>query len=218
MGKVVSVILARGGSKGIPGKNIVDVAGYPLIWYSISASLNSNASETFVSTDDGEIKNAAFCAGAKIIDRPKELSTDESPSEEALLHFANKEDFDILLFIQPTSPLIKTEYINTGIEMMNSGKYDSVFTAYKGGWEAIWNNQIEPVGWSITSRPRRQDVEDCWVEDGMFYMTKRENLLNSRLRYSGKMGIVEIKRSDSFEIDTQEDLEMIKEIIKCRRG
>ena len=119
--KIVSVVLARGGSKGIPGKNIVDVCGHPLIYYSIAASLGSPISETYGSTDDSEIKSAALQSGAKVIDRPEEFSTDESPSEDALLHFAEKVDFDILLFIQPTSPLIRTEYINTGIKMMSSG-------------------------------------------------------------------------------------------------
>ena len=212
--KIVTVILARGGSKGIPRKNIIDINGRPLIWYSINASLNSNVSETWVSTDDDEIKQVSINCGAKVIDRPSELATDTIMGDDSLVHFANEKDFDVLVYIQPTSPLIKTEYINTGIDMMLSGNYDSVFTAYKKAWDAVWNENMDPVGWDMYNRPRRQDVDDMWIEDGMFYITKKESLLSSGLRYSGKMGVVQIDFKDSFEIDTLEDLELVRKLLK----
>ena len=123
-----------------------------------------------------------------------------------------------MLFIQPTSPLITSEYINSGIDMMKSGKYDSVFTGYKREWDAVWDKNGKPIGWNIYKRPRRQDVEEQWIEDGMFYMTKREHLLASKLRYSGNMGIVKIHQKDSLEVDTLEDLDFIREIIINRRN
>ena len=147
--KIVSVILARGGSKGIPGKNIIDVNGKPLIWYSINTSLNSNVSETWVSTDDTEIREVSTECGARVIDRPKELSTDRSQSDDALIHFASKVDFDVLVFIQPTSPLIKTEYINKGVDMIKSGEYNSVFTATEEHWIPRWSKDIEPIDWNV---------------------------------------------------------------------
>lgn len=216
--KIVSVILARGGSKGIPNKNIIDVDGKPLISYSINASLNSNVDETWVSTDSKQIAIVSEGYGAKVLDRPAELATDTSSSDDSLVHFASKVDFDILLFIQPTSPLINSEYINSGIDMMKSGKYDSVFTGYKREWDAVWDKNGNPIGWNIYKRPRRQDVEEQWIEDGMFYMTKREHLLASKLRYSGNMGIVKIHQKDSLEVDTLEDLDFIREIIINRRN
>ena len=97
--------------------------------------------------------------------------------------------------------------------MMMSGDYDSVFTGYKREWDAVWDKDGNPIGWDVYNRPRRQDVEEIWVEDGMFYMTKRENLLTSKLRYSGRIGIVKINQKDSFEIDTYEDLELIRSLI-----
>ena len=115
--KIVTVILARGGSKGIPRKNIIDINGRPLIWYSINASLNSNVSETWVSTDDDEIKLVSINCGAKVIDRPSELATDSIMGDDSLVHFANEKDFDVLVYIQPTSPLIKTKYIQCIILM-----------------------------------------------------------------------------------------------------
>jgi len=120
--KIVSLITARGGSKGIPNKNIIDVNGKPLISYSISASLGSNVDETWVSTDSDKIKMVSVECGSKVIDRPKHLADDISMPDDSLLHFASKKDFDILVFIQPTSPMIKSQYINDGIEMIKSGK------------------------------------------------------------------------------------------------
>ena len=212
--KIVSCITARGGSKGIFKKNMLDLYGKPLVYYSIDASLNSMVNETYVSTDDDDIKMCSLNCGAEVIDRPKELSGDVIMPDEALLHFTEKVDFDILVFIQPTSPLIKPKYIDKGIEMMLTGKYDSVFTAYKKAWDATWNKDIEPHGWDMYNRPRSQDAEELWIEDGMCYITKKDCLLTSGLRYSGKMGVIEIDFKDSFEIDTFEDVELIKKLLK----
>ena len=212
--KIVSVILARGGSKGIPNKNIIDVNGKPLISYSINASLKSNVDETWVSTDSKKIAVVSEGYGANVLDRPKKLATDTSQSDDSLIHFASQIDFDILIFIQPTSPLIKTEYINSGINMICNNNYDSVFTVHKEHWTPKWNTNIEPIDWNIYKRPRRQDVDDSWIENGMFYITKRENLLASKLRYSGVKGVVEIPIKDSFQVDVMNDLKLIKKLIK----
>lgn len=211
--KIVSVILARGGSKGIPNKNIIDINGKPLIWYSIEASLNSKVDETWVSTDSKEISDVSKKCGSNVLDRPSELATDISQSDDSLMHFASKVDFDILVFIQPTSPLIKSKYIDNGIDMMCSGKYNSVFTAHKEHWIPRWNNDVEPIDWDVYKRPRRQDVQENYVENGMFYMTNKENLLTSKLRYSGIKGIVETDLKDSFQIDVTEDLKLVKKLI-----
>ena len=98
--KVVSVILARGGSKGIPRKNIINLDGHPLIWYTINASQKSEVHETWVSTDCEKIAKVSSKLGANILMRPPNISEDTSSSEEALLDFANNVDFDILVFIQ----------------------------------------------------------------------------------------------------------------------
>ncbi len=213
MNKIVSLITARGGSKGIPNKNIIEINGKPLIWYSINASLHSNVSETWVSTDSKEIANISESFGAKILNRPIELATDKSQSEDSLLHFASKINFDTLVFIQPTSPMINKAYINQGINMILNEEFDSVFTGTKEHWLPRWNDKIEPVDWDIHKRPMRQDKKEVYVENGMFYITKKTALLNSKLRYSGKIGIVDIPQIDSFQIDTLNDLELIKKIL-----
>lgn len=212
--KVVSLITARGGSKGVPRKNIIDINGKPLIYYSINASLNSKVSETWVSTEDTEIKNISINYGAQVNDRPKNLANDTAMNESALLHFANSNHFDILVFIQPCAPLIKPEYINAGIEMVISGRYDSSFAVIRETWLPRWDKDINTIGWDINKRPRRQDKPELYVEAGMFYITTRESLLSSKLRYSGRIGVVEIPLIDSFQIDTMEDLELIKKLLK----
>ena len=98
------MITARGGSKEIPKKNIINVCGYPLIWYVINASKNSRVNETWVSTDDEHIKQISKKYDCNVIDRPSKMATDSSKSEEALIHFAKNNIFDIIVFIQPTSP------------------------------------------------------------------------------------------------------------------
>ncbi len=210
--KITSVILARGGSKAIPQKNIIDINGNPLLYYTSTASINSNVDETWVSTDCVKIKDVALNLGCRVIDRPKEISNDNSKSDEALVHFAKNIDFDILVFIQPTSPLLRAEDINKGIEMMKD--YDSVFSVYKEHWIPEWNLDGTPHHWDVSNRPMRQDVPETYVENGAFYITTKKALLDSGLRYSGKIGMTEMPKNRSFQIDTMEDLKLITKILK----
>ena len=205
--RTVSLLPARGGSKGIPNKNIAPLNGKPLIYYAIRASLNSKSQETWVSTDNDEIKRVSIECGARVIDRPAEISKDYSQSEEALLHFCSKVDFDTLVFIQPTSPLVESTHIDTGIQMMN--EYDSIFSVYKEHWVPRWTKEVNPDGWDVNNRPMRQQMDEKYVENGAFYLTKKDNLLQSKLRYSGKIGVVEMPLYKSFQIDTEEDLALI---------
>ena len=205
--RTVSLLPARGGSKGIPNKNIAPLNGKPLIYYAIQASLNSESQETWVSTDNDEIKRVSIECGARVIDRPAEISKDYSQSEEALLHFCSEVDFDTLVFIQPTSPLVESTYIDTGIQMMN--EHDSVFSVYKEHWVPRWTKEINPDEWDVNNRPMRQQMDEKYVENGAFYITKKDNLLQSKLRYSGKIGVVEMPLYKSFQIDTEEDLALI---------
>jgi CMP-N-acetylneuraminic acid synthetase len=209
--KIKSLILARGGSKGIPNKNIISIKGKPLLSYVIKTALQSLANDVWVSTDCKKIASVAKEYGSKVIDRPKEISKDKSKSEEALLHFANNVDFDILVFIQPTSPLLLPEDINKGLSMMLD--YDSIFSAYKEHWIPRWNINGCPYNWNIYNRPMRQDMPEQHVENGAFYITTKKALLESQCRYSGKIGIVEMPMLRSFQIDTPEDLELIKKLL-----
>jgi N-acylneuraminate cytidylyltransferase len=210
--KIVSLILARGGSKGIPNKNIIEINGNPLLYYTANASLNSNVNETWVSTDCDKINNVAQNIGCKVIDRPKEISGDNSKSDEALVHFAENIDFDILVFIQPTSPLLKSSDINKGLKKMKN--YDSVFSVTKEHWIPRWSETGEPIDWEINDRPMRQDVKETFIENGAFYITTKKQLMNSKLRYGGNIGMIEMPLHRSFQIDTHDDLLLMKKILK----
>lgn len=209
---IKTIILARCGSKGIPNKNIIDINGKPLLSYTIQAAQQSEASSIWVSTDCEKISAIAKKYGAKVIDRPLEISGDKNKSEEALLHFANNVNFDILVFIQPTSPLLLPEDINKGLVMMLD--YDSVFSAYKEHWIPRWNIDGSPDNWDIFNRPMRQQMPEKYTENGAIYITTRKQLENSKLRYGGKIGILEMPFSRSLQIDSYEDLEIIKKILQ----
>ena len=225
--KIVSLITARGGSKGIPRKNIIDVNGHPLISYTIKKSQESKVHETWVSTEDNTIQEISKSYGARVINRPNKLSNDVIMPDAALVHFAENYEFDILVFIQPTSPLLDSKYINLGLDMLK--KYDSVFSAYKEHWYPRWTKQFKPNNWDISNRPRnagvgwnqgdnnkrprRQDKQELYVENGAFYITTKENLLESQLRYSKNIGIVEMPYYESFQIDSENDLQLIKKLL-----
>ena len=211
--KIVSVIPARGGSKEIPNKNIIDVNGKPLLSYSIEASLNSRVDETWVSSDSKDIGKVAMDYGARFITRDKKLADDIIMPDATLVDFKYRVDFDILVFIQPTSPMIKSEYINQGIDKLLSENLHSVFSVTKEHWLPRWDERVEPIDWSIDNRPRRQDKEPSYIENGMFYITHKNILTQNKLRYGGKMGFIEIPLYDSFQVDSKEDLELVRKII-----
>ena len=211
--KIVSLIPARGGSKEIPNKNIINVNGKPLLSYSIDASLNSKVDETWVSSDSKEVGKVAEKYGARFITRDKELANDIIMPDATLVDFKYRVDFDIMVFIQPTSPMIKSEYINQGIDKLLSENLHSVFSVTKEHWLPRWNERVEPIEWEINNRPRRQDKEASYIENGMFYITRKNILTQNKLRYGGKMGFIEIPLYDSFQVDSQEDLELIRKII-----
>ena len=212
--KIVSLTLARGGSKGVPRKNIIPLCGKPLVSYAIAASQQSKVNETWISTEDKEIAEISKKYGAFVIDRPDDLATDTAKCEHALLHFAEKVDFDLLVFIQTTSPMVSKDDINKGIALMQTGYYDSVFSVTKEHWVPRWTMDVKPIDWNTKYRPRRQPIEPKYIENGAFYITTSIHLIDSGLRYSGKIGVVEMPFSRSFQVDTEEELRVIEALMK----
>jgi CMP-N,N'-diacetyllegionaminic acid synthase len=211
--KVVSIITARGGSKGVPRKNIVDINGKPLIWFSINASLNSSVDETWVSTEDSEIKSISIDCGAQVVDRPDHLADDIIMPDAALLDACKHIDFDVLVFIQPCAALIKPQYIDQAVDLIINGGYDSSFAVVRESWMPVWDLDINPIDWDINDRPRRQDKDEWFKEAGMLYATTRKGLLESGLRYSGNIGVVEIPLKDSFQVDNHQDLQLLRRLL-----
>ena len=209
--KIVSLIPARKGSKGIKNKNLIDLCGKPLIQYSIEASINSLVEETWVSSDSDEILEISKNLGAKTIKRPKELSEDNSTSESALLHFSKNTDFDILVFIQCTAPFVKSNDINQGIEKMRS--FDSVVSVTETT-QLFWDSN-GPL-YDINNRLRRQNSVKRYLETGSFFITTKKKLMEFNNRLSGNIGFVEIPKFRSFDIDDYNDLRLVKAIINSK--
>ena len=214
--KIVSVILAREGSKGIPNKNLIDLHGKPLIQYAIEASkMSLVGGETYVSSDSDNILDVAKDLGSKIIKRPDNISGDLDKSELSLIDFVNRVDSDIVVFIQPTSPMIKPEDINTGILMLRNDKFlNSVLSVYEEHWTPRWDKNRQPIDWDIYNRPMRQDVESTYVENGAFYISRTDLIKKNKLRYTAPFDYVVMSQENSFQIDSFADLELVNKMLR----
>jgi N-acylneuraminate cytidylyltransferase len=207
--RAVTVIPARGGSKGIPRKNLVDVNGLPLIGYAIRASLASGVAETWVSSEDDEILEAAARFGARPLRRPRELAADTSSSEEALLHFAENVDFDRLVFLQATSPMILADDIDRALALLD--EYDSVLSVTEFT-QFVWIDG--KPNYDLNQRKRRQDSAPAYLETGSLFATSRQALLRSRNRLSGRIGYCLVPKLRAFDVDSPEDLEVVRKLMR----
>lgn len=217
--KVVALIPARAGSKGIPGKNIRLLKGKPLVSYPVSAALESKlVAEVYVSTENSEIADIAARAGARIIKRPAALATDTASTESVLLHFAREVACDIIVLLQCTSPLTVPADIDGAINLFIEKNYDSVLSVCldQGGFLCggfIWDEEGKPVNYELGNRPRRQEKKRYYRENGAIYVMSRTGLLRNENRLFGRIGMYVMPRSRSFEIDEPEDFELLERIL-----
>jgi N-acylneuraminate cytidylyltransferase len=222
--KIVTIIPARGGSKGIPRKNLKKIGRTPLVAYSIKASRNSQlVDETYVSTEDEEIVKVSTNYGAKVIKRPKKFATDKASSESVLLHFAEEVDFDILVFLQCTSPLTTAEDIDGAIKEFLSNKHDSLLsvTENSGGFLCggfLWNEKGKSMNYDYKNRPRRQDIGTIYRENGAIYIMRKQGLLKYKNRLFGKIGLYVMPRLRSFEIDEPDDFRFLGLWLRRMKG
>lgn len=217
MKKIVAVIPARGGSKGILRKNIINLCGKPLVAYAIeSAKASEYIDEVYVSTEDCEIAGVAEKFGARVIKRPLELATDEATSADVLLHAANVVDFDVLVFLQCTAPLTTSQDIDGILKKYFEG-YDSVLSVCHGDGGFLcscfnWDENGNSVNYDYRKRPRRQNFGTIYRENGALYVVSREKLLEHKNWLCGKIGLYVMPHIRSFEVDETEDLEMLRMI------
>ena len=205
----VAFIPARGGSKGIPKKNLTLIKNKPMIEYNIEAALRSKVDEVWVSSDSDEILQVSKKAGAKILKRPDDISKDSSSSEEALLHFAKKIKFNKLIFLQATCPLTISDDINQCLEKLDF--YDSVITVCETT-QNIWFGKSPQ--YEINNRKRRQEKKKVYIETGAIFATYRNFLLKSKNRVSGNIGFVKVPKNRSIDIDDYEDLYIVEKLIE----
>jgi CMP-N,N'-diacetyllegionaminic acid synthase len=214
-----SIILARGDSKGIKNKNLQILNGKPLIYWSIKKSLEcKKISKTWVSSDSEKILNLSKNFGANIIKRPRIYSKDSSSSESAWEHaikYINKEKIicNHVVGIQPTSPLRDAKDFERGINIFEKNKLDSLFTSLKINDYFIWFYKKKLLAnYDYSNRPRRQIIEDKFLENGSFYIFSSSGFLNAKCRLFGKIGTYKMSKIKSFQVDDKEDLEIIKKL------
>lgn len=226
-------IPVRGGSKSIPLKNIKALNGKPLIYWALKASLFCEyADKVYISTDSDEIKEVVksliadkelsnFDHKLSIVDRSNDTATDTASTESAMLEFANKYDFDNICLVQATSPLLQAKDLENGFEVFSQENVDSVLSVVKQkrfNWHINNIGYAEAINYDYKKRPRRQEFDGYYVENGAFYITSKENLLKSKNRISGNIKLVEMNECSYYEIDEPDDFLLIESIMKLKRN
>ena len=217
---ITAFIPARGGSKGIPEKNIKEFAGKPLVVHSIEYALNCDQiDEVVVSTDDDKIVKIARMAGARIVKRPPELSIDSATTESAIHHFVNKfnKKPDILVLLQPTSPFRPKGSLENAITHFTENGFDSLLSitpTHRFFWR-VKENQTTFAEYDYLNRPLRQDMKTeniRYVENGSLYIFTRKHFDKTGNRLGGKIGYVEWPKEYSLEIDTPLDFDILEKL------
>ena len=221
--EVLAIIPARGGSRRLPGKNLLDVAGRPLLIQSIEhAKTAKEVTRTVISTDDPAIQTVSLAAGAEVILRPSELSTDTATSESALLHVLNylkdQEQYqpDLVVFLQCTSPIREDGDIDRAIQRLLNTGADSLFSATESKW-LLWRSsgeRVQSFNYDYRQRRREQDMASEWRENGSIYVLRPWVLRECGNRLGGKITSYEMSYWSSFQIDSAEDLELCDWILR----
>ena len=224
----LAVITARGGSKGIPQKNLITILGKPLIAYTIEAALQAKTlTRIIVSTDDKTIAQVSEQYGAEVpFSRPQHLASDTATSISALQHavtyLANEEDYttDIVVCLQPTSPLRSAEDIDQAVNLcLNSGA-DSVVSLCQAKYHPFWMKKIVDgrvfplINEDEQNYTRRQDLPPVYQLNGALYVTRTKVLLEEN-RILGEYTMPYIMPQErSIDIDTQTDLRTVESILQ----
>ncbi|KFM21377.1 putative N-acylneuraminate cytidylyltransferase protein [Marine Group I thaumarchaeote SCGC AAA799-B03] len=223
MTNIAAIIPARGGSKGIKRKNLIDFCGKPLVKWSILQALNAKyVSSVWVSSDHKDILDLAKKAKSNIIKRPKHLSTDTATAESTWLHAINiiEENVgkvDLVVGLQPTSPLRESRDIDNAINQFKKTNCDSLFSCSNIGDFYIWqkrNNKFSSLNYDYKKRSRRQNFSNQYVENGSIYIFKPELLKKHNNRLAGKISISLMDFWKSFEIDSIADIELCETLMK----
>jgi CMP-N-acetylneuraminic acid synthetase len=221
----LAIIPARGGSKGLPRKNIRLLAGTPLIGWTIQAARQARQiTRVVVSTDDADIARVAKQFGAEVVHRPAEISGDTASSESALLHalhhLQETEGYqpELLAFLQCTSPFTSADDIDAAISALVNQHADSAFSAARF-FHFIWRTSEQGatgVNHDQRFRQRRQERAPEYLENGAIYVMRTQGLLSAKHRFFGKTVIHEMDARKSLEIDDLNDFAMAEAILRNR--
>jgi YrbI family 3-deoxy-D-manno-octulosonate 8-phosphate phosphatase len=218
----VAIIPARGGSERVPRKNLLRLAGLPLVAHSIRHARSARlVTEVYVSTDDAEIADVARNHGARVVDRPPHLATSTATSESALIHTLDcrlaegHADPDFIVFLQCTSPVRKSSDIDAAIETLWESSCDSLLSVTENT-RYVWttrNGEAVSINYDYQARQREQDLHKQYEENGSIYVCRSERLRASKNRLSGRIGFYQMDYWSSFQIDTPEDVRLCEWIL-----
>ncbi|KAL1137645.1 hypothetical protein AAG570_009341, partial [Ranatra chinensis] len=208
---VAGLVLARGGSKGIPLKNLAKIQNETLLGRTLETLTRfGQFNSIWVSTDDHQIARETRRKNVNVHWRESYTSTDQASSVLAVKEFIEKHPrIDVVALVQCTSPFLKVKYLERAYNMIISGQYESVFSLTRQHmlrWKLKLDGNLESDNFDINYRPRRQDWNGELVENGMFYFSHSNLITRLGLLQGGKLGYVEIPAKDSLEIDTELDL------------
>ncbi len=224
---IIGLIPARGGSKGVPRKNIAPLCGKPLIWYTIHAATQSKLLHScYVSTEDDEIARVAERYNVPVIERPKRLATDKAPTLPVIQHaFRTIEKrlgrrVDAVVLLQPTTPFRKAADIDAAIRLFLRKRANSVVSVSEVPAHYSPYKQLKPAGGTLvpftgTDTPRRQDAPPTYYRNGEVYVTRRDVLLSGSMYGDSPLPLIE-KKPHRVNIDTPEDMLYAEFLLKKR--
>ena len=213
--RVVAVIPARGGSKGVLRKNIRDCGGKPLLGWTLEAAARAiSIDQILLSTDDPEIAELGESYNVDVVKRPAVLASDTAPTEPSITHaldqtFGDWSSVGEIVLLQPTSPLRTHEHIDRAVDLFTSATADSLVSVCENH-HFFWRNldELTPL-YDYRNRPRRQDIkrEDVWYrENGAIYISGAKGFRTHQNRLFGKVMPFVMDEASSLEVDSLEDL------------
>ena len=216
--KTIAVIPARGGSKRLPGKNLLQLGGIPLVAHSIKYALANTdiIADVYVTTDDEEIKETAIKYGAKVIDRPQHLSGDLEPTSSALQHaleVINDSLIEFVVLLQPTNPLRPESLLREAYTAFLKSGRDSLFTVSRNHQKLgkIVAGQFKPYNYTIGQRS--QDLEPLYFENGLLYISGRSTILAGQVIGTDAFPYETSGLYSNVDIDTVEDFQYAEYLI-----
>lgn len=221
----ICIIPARGGSKGLPRKNVLPFCGRPLVAWNVLAALEScGKGNVYVTTDDAEIAAVAWRYGAAVIDRPAELANDQATSESALLHALEQigQERELpkrFVFLQCTSPLTSADDIRGTLEAMAGKEADSALSvtqSHRFLWRPSADGLVTAVNHDSRIRLRRQDREPEYAENGAVYAMRTAGFLETKHRFFGKTTVHVMPEERSWEIDSPADFAVAAAFLRER--
>ena len=222
----IAIITARGGSKGLPGKNIRNLNGLPLIGWTIKAAREAACIDrVYVTTEDQEISEISKSLGAEIIERPEELARDDTPSEPVIAHalmtlMDEGLEVENVFLLQPTSPLRTSVHIDQAWEKFCKTSSDCIISVFEPKHSPAKAYKVLPSG-EITgllheNAPymRRQDLETCVQPNGAIYLFSARKFLEKNQIPRSRVYPLIMTSEESIDIDTIDDLELAETLMK----